>query len=137
MSDHPKYVLNGREYPVVTDYTLGEMCDAERLFGVSFDEEQSSARFVAASIFISVRRVDSSVTVDDIRGIASADLAEIARVAEGDARPPDSQSSSGSESDASRLNSGDGSSNGSESRDRILATTGAAGASSPISDPAT
>lgn len=65
-----KFVVNGKEYPIATDLTLGEMCDAERHFGVEFgNNETSGVRMSAALLWISIRRVDDSVTVDDVRAL--------------------------------------------------------------------
>jgi hypothetical protein len=67
----PAFVVNGKTYPVPDDLTLGEMCDAERFFGVEFGaaQDRSSVRLAAALLWIAVRRHDNSVTVDDIRAL--------------------------------------------------------------------
>jgi hypothetical protein len=65
-----KFVVNGKEYPIATDLTLGEMCDAERYFGVEFGNNATSGvRMSAAVLYFSIRRVDDSVTVDDVRAL--------------------------------------------------------------------
>lgn len=64
----PSFTVNGKNYNLPTDLTMGEMCDAEQHFGVEFGKpDQSSVRMAAAMIYISIRREDPTVTPDDIR----------------------------------------------------------------------
>jgi hypothetical protein len=80
-----KFVVNGKEYPVPEEFTLGEMCDAENFFGVDFSTDKVGARTVAATLYVAIRRVDQTVTVDDIRALPP-DAFE--RVDKDDANPP-------------------------------------------------
>lgn len=90
----PVFVVNGKEYPIPSDFDLGEMCDAEQFFAVDFNDPRDSARDVAALIYIAVRRVDPTVRVEDIRKIPASELQTIMKTLktsrEVDARPPDS-----------------------------------------------
>ena len=98
MSEKPKFVVNGKEFPLPENYTLGEMCDAETLFGVDFNDPRESARDIAATLYIAIRRVDPTVTVEDIRTIPATQLQEITsqiraareKARKADARPPES-----------------------------------------------
>jgi hypothetical protein len=64
----PSFTVNGKDYNLPTDLTMGEMCDAEQHFGVEFGKpDQSSVRLTAAMIYIAIRRQDETVTPDDIR----------------------------------------------------------------------
>jgi hypothetical protein len=79
--------VNGREivYPPA-DLTMGEMCDAENYFGVDFsDPERSGMRLAAALLYSAIKRVDRTVTVQDIRDL---DPEILGQLAEGDASPP-------------------------------------------------
>jgi hypothetical protein len=105
----PAFVVNGKSYEVPEDLTLGEMCDAERYFGVEFgtaDSGSSNVRMAAALLWISVKRQDDSVTIDDIRALPP-DVFKIS--AEDDAGPPDM---SAGEPNGSSETSGDASNDG-------------------------
>jgi hypothetical protein len=68
----PAFVVNGKTYPVPDQLTLGEMCDAERYFGVEFGTVAtgaSSVRLAAALLWIAVRRQEDTVTIEDIRAL--------------------------------------------------------------------
>jgi hypothetical protein len=83
----PSFVVNGQEYEVPTDLTLGEMCDAERYFGVEFgtDGNSSNVRMAAALLWVAVKRQNDTVTIDDIRALPP----EVFKTAgEDDASPP-------------------------------------------------
>ncbi len=61
------FKVNGKDYNLVNDPDVGEMCDMEREFGVEFGSQRSGVRTAAALMWISIRRVDPSVDVEDIR----------------------------------------------------------------------
>jgi hypothetical protein len=84
--------VNGREYAFPpTDLTLGEMCDAEQYFGVDFAAGSSSGmRMTAALLWITIKRTDATVTVDDVRSLDPNVFAELEG---GDANPPQESSS--------------------------------------------
>jgi hypothetical protein len=114
MADEPRFVLNGKEYPVPDSFTIGEMCDAERYFGVEFGESATvGARMMAAMMWIAVRREDPTVTVNDIRDLP-ADAFQA--VEAGDARPPEIPASNGN-GDAKTQSSGGSSTADSASQD--------------------
>lgn len=83
----PKFVVNGKDYPVPTDFTLGELCDAEQYFGVDLNDNRATVRSIAATLFVAIQRVDPTITIEDIRGIPAKQLRDIAAKA-GDASPP-------------------------------------------------
>ncbi len=120
MADEPRFVLNGKEYPIPDSFTIGEMCDAERYFGVEFGENSTvGARMMAAMMWIAVRREDKTVTVDDIRNLP----ADAFQAVEGDARPPEIPASNGN-GDAKKSSSGDSSTADSASPDDALSPIG-------------
>ena len=124
--------VNGREIEFPPeDLTMGEMCDAEDHFGVMWDKpNRSGIRLTAAMLWIAIRRVDSSVTVDDVRKLDPAILRQL----EGDDSPPAEEPGS-SESSVSGESS---SSNGSESSDSDPSPTGGPGlVTGSTSDPVT
>jgi len=115
------FEVNGRRYGIVQDLTLGDMADAERYFGADFSDVNagSSMRMAAALIWLSIRREDPTVTVEDIRELPSDIFSSF--IAKGDAVPPavgpgDSSDSSGSPS-----------SNGGDHPDEIQPPTGSLG----------
>lgn len=95
--------LEGREYEIPERFTLGEMSDMERYFGVQFgDDMPVGISATAAVLWIAIRRVDPTVTLEDIRGMDMEVLGELgAEVAA--ASPPALGTSDGTAS------SGDGS----------------------------
>jgi hypothetical protein len=104
MADTPKFRVNGKDYPVPTTFTIGEMCDAERYFGVEFgaDTTGTSMRMAAAMLWIAIHREDPSVTVDDIRNLPP----DIFAAVDEEPRPPET-----AEPNANNGSSGDGSDN--------------------------
>jgi hypothetical protein len=85
-SEPMTFRVNGVDYPVPTDMTLGEMADMERFFGVNFQKPETSTMAMwAGLLYIAIRRVDDTVTVDDIRALPSDSFDQVG----GDARPPD------------------------------------------------
>lgn len=111
MADEDKpamFRLNEKEYPLVTSPTLGEMCDAEYHFKVEFGENATSGiRMAAAMLWISIKRVDPTVTPDDIRALDPSVFEAF-----GDVSPPESLQESGDGESGSSSASGDSSSNG-------------------------
>jgi hypothetical protein len=104
VDDQPRFRVNGRDYLVPTTFTVGEMCDAERYFGVEFgsDAAGSSMRMAAAMLWIAVRREDPTVTVDDIRNLPPDVFSALGE----ESRPPETlelnanNGSSGDDSDS-------------------------------------
>ncbi len=72
----PTIKLNGKEYPLVTPdkLTLGEAADAERITGQGYDLLEGGALALLALVYVSVRRVDPTVDVDDIRMLGGGDI---------------------------------------------------------------
>jgi hypothetical protein len=90
----PSFTVNGKNYNLPTDLTMGEMCDAEQHFGVEFGKpDQSNVRMAAAMMFIAIRREDPSVTPEDIRELPLDVLEKLGT----DAVPPVESSSGWSE----------------------------------------
>lgn len=79
------FSVNGKEYNLPTSLTVGEMCDAEGYFGVEFGTEKQGLRMASALMWIAVRRVDPTVTVEDIRALPAEVFAS---VVDADASPP-------------------------------------------------
>lgn len=83
----PMFRVNGKDYPMPSDLTLGEMCDAEQFFGVEFGSQATSGvRMAAALLWIAIKREDESVTVADIRELPPEVFATLT---ESDASPPE------------------------------------------------
>jgi hypothetical protein len=73
MADIPIF---GKDYPLIgpSEFTLGELNDGENFFGADFGDDSVNARKLSAILFVSVRRVEPSVTAKDIRDLTAADL---------------------------------------------------------------
>jgi hypothetical protein len=123
-ADKPQpFVVNGKEYPVPEKFDLGEMCDAENFFGVNFEDPGASRmRLITATLYIAIRRVDPSVTIDDVRAIDPEDLFAALQV-QADAVPPSPPPSSDEPSSTSDT-SGSGSANGGGDPDKLPLATG-------------
>jgi hypothetical protein len=98
-----RFRVNGKDYPMPTELSLGEMCDAERFFGVEFGNNASSGiRMAAAMLWIAIKRVDPDVTVDDIRELPTDVFEGFGEVDESppvsDAEETDTSGSSGDDS---------------------------------------
>jgi hypothetical protein len=108
--------------------TMGEMCDAEDLFGVDWmHPERSGMRITIALLFIAIRRVDATVTPGDVRDLDPTILEQLTG---GDASPPVETDMRPLSDDASTAAS-DGSDNGQQ------ATGSPGSASTSPSDPVT
>jgi hypothetical protein len=107
----PAFIVNGKTYPLPEELTLGEMCDAERYFGVEFGavEDRSSIRLAAALLWVAIRREDNSVTVDDIRALPPDVFTNVTADDAGPPAPADGAPSGSSETsgDDSRNGGGD------------------------------
>jgi hypothetical protein len=92
--------VKGKDYPIPTEFDIGELWDMERYFGVVFGEETppSGVAYIASLLYIALRRDDPTITVDDIRALPSDVFVEMAEV---DARPPDSEPESETSPDPS------------------------------------
>jgi hypothetical protein len=74
MSDEAKIIVNGKEYPLPTSYTLGEEADMERITGQGYDLSKGGALGLLAIMYVAIHRADPSVTVDDIRALSPDEL---------------------------------------------------------------
>jgi hypothetical protein len=86
--------VNGREilFPPA-DITLGEMADAENFFGVDFgNPDKSGVRLMIALLYTAIKRIDQTVTVQDVRDLDPGILEQLAQG--DDAGPPDVSSTS-------------------------------------------
>lgn len=108
--------LHGRKFPLIGpgEFTLGELCDCEVHFGASFGDTSMDARKLASVLYISVRRVDATVTVDDVRNLTGAQLEQVGKQLEkwqqeGDAGPPEMTPESAVAESESNGSSGDSS----------------------------
>jgi len=117
------FVVNGKEYPVPEKFDLGEMCDAENLFGVNFEDPVASRmRMITATLYIAIRRVDPTVTVEDIRAIDPEELFAAMKV-QAESTPPSPPPSS-EEPTSTKSISGSGSANGGGDPDKLPLATG-------------
>jgi hypothetical protein len=85
----PSFIVNGVTYVFPEALDMGEMCDAEESFGVEFGNNRTSGiRMVAAMMWIAIKRVDPTITVEDIRALPPEVFEGFTNV-EDDAGPPD------------------------------------------------
>lgn len=101
------FTLNKRQYPIPTEFDLGELCDMEQHFGVVFDEDaKPSVRQTAATLWIAVRRVEPHVRPEQIRALPMHELERItAEIADDEAGDGDPLASSDSRSDSTGASS--------------------------------
>ncbi len=85
---NPTVIVNGREYPFITesDLTLGEAAEIEQITGQGYDLSKIGALGLMALTYVSVKRVDGSVSLEDIKEL-KADQIDV-RAPEGDPLPP-------------------------------------------------
>lgn len=95
--------INGKEYPLPESFTMGELADMETVTGQGYDMGQRGLKGMLAIAWIAARRVDASVTIDDIRNLRP-DQIEAADESEVVADPPTTSVGSGSSSDGSSVN---------------------------------
>jgi hypothetical protein len=74
MADEAKIIVNGKEYPLPTSYTLGEEADMEKITGQGYDLAQGGPLGLLAIMFVAIHRADPTVTVDDIRALSGDEL---------------------------------------------------------------
>lgn len=72
----PKVVVNGKEYPFITegDLTLGEAAEIEEITGQGYDLSRIGALGLMALTLVSIKRVDPTVTLDDLKGLKAGDI---------------------------------------------------------------
>jgi hypothetical protein len=127
-----RFRVNGKDYEIPSTFTIGEMCDAERYFGVEFGNEAgSSIRTAAALLWIAVHREDPGVTVEQIRQLPPDVFTAFDRE---DARPPASDDENKSKNGGSGTSTGGGS-DGQAALQQI--SGGQTSATGATSDPAT
>jgi hypothetical protein len=115
----PLFTVNGVEYELASELDMGEMCDAERYWGVEFgNQETSKVRMAAALVWITIKRQDPTVTIDDIRALPPEVFASM--TTEHDARPP----VPAEEPSSTNGSSGESSSNGAGDPDSVQLPTG-------------
>lgn len=96
----PKIVVNGKDYPLPDSFTLGESADMEKITGQGYDLSQGGALGLLAIAYVAVRRLDASVTVDDIR-VLTADDIEVVQEDTEPLPPPVAAGSTGNEESSS------------------------------------
>jgi hypothetical protein len=125
MADQTRLRVNGREilFPPA-DITLGEMADAENFFGVDFgNPDKSGVRLMIALLYTAIKRIDQTVTVQDVRDL---DPGILEQLAEGDdAGPPDVSNTSGAAENGRSSHSSPGP--GDTPQEPIPAATGSPG----------
>lgn len=104
----PKLNINGKEYAMPSSFTLGESADMEKITGQDYDLAKGGALGLLAIAYVAVRRVDPSVTVDDIRLLTDADI-EVVQPEDAKPLPPENAAGS-TGSGGSSTQSSDGSS---------------------------
>lgn len=88
MSDATTFTVNGVEYPFAQDLTLGEARSIKLIYGVLLGEMQEMLNrgdqdAIAATVWVSMRRVDPSKTEADVDLVNLTELA--AKIAEPEA----------------------------------------------------
>lgn len=81
-----KLKVQGREYEVPEVFTLGELADMEEVAGQNYDFENPGPRGLIAIAYVTIRRVDPTVTVDALRALTPDSIEGIKD--EGDPSPP-------------------------------------------------
>jgi hypothetical protein len=104
----PKIVVNGKEYELPTSFTLGESADMEKITGQGYELEKGGALGLLAIAYVAVRRVDPSVTVDDIRSLTDTQI-DVLRDKDAEPVPPTSADDTPVNSGPSSATSGSGS----------------------------
>jgi hypothetical protein len=103
------FTLYGVDYPLVApnDFELGELVDCENLFGARFDEDELDSRRLASILYVSVRRVEPTFTLANLRKLGRDERAEInasiAAWAKEDDEPADPQNGEAPKSDDSPI----------------------------------
>jgi len=77
--------VDGKTYSIAQDADLGEITDAEDAFGIDMATATTMKKTMAI-MWISIKRVNPDVEIDEIRGIPLSVVSEIAE--EADAVPP-------------------------------------------------
>ena len=109
------FKVNGRDYPMPTSFTVGEMCDAERYFGVEFGGETggTSMRMVAAMLWIAIRREHPNESptelINQVRDLPPEVFTVLTEPAEADAGPPEPDFASSEKNGSSGEATGGGS----------------------------
>ena len=89
-----RFEFQGKTYPIILppEFSLQELCDGENHFGASFDTDSMDARKLASILYVSIHRIDRSVTPAAVLGLDATELAEIneqfVTAQEADASPP-------------------------------------------------
>jgi hypothetical protein len=126
-----KIKVNGKEYPWATEFDLGEMCDAERFFGVEFGENGTSGiRSATATLWISIRRMDPTVTVEDVRALPPEIFDAFLEAEVKDESPPPADAGSGVSD-----KTGEPSPPGGDGQDRSLRAIGGPGSETVAESP--
>ena len=102
-----KLVVNGREYPFVLprELTLGEAAEVEGITGQGYDFDKGGAKGMLALAFVSIRRVDPSVRLEDLE-MLTGDKIDL-QGPEADALPPASSTGSSENAGSSSRNGSD------------------------------
>ena len=91
MADEAKLLINGREYPMPTSFTLGEARMVKRLTGKSMDElgdlSGADPDWMVALVWIAMHRDDPTLTVEQVEALMFEDL-EFTEADEGAPSPP-------------------------------------------------
>ena len=66
----------GKSYPFLmpAELTMGELADAEKITGQGYDLNEGGYAGFLALTYLSVRRVDDRITVDEIRSLAGDEI---------------------------------------------------------------
>ena len=83
-----KIRIYGKEHEVPENLTLGELADMEKITGQDYDLSKPGLLGMLALAYITLRRDNANVTIEDVRGLTAAD---VQAVEEEDASPPQSQ----------------------------------------------
>lgn len=69
-----KINVNGREYDMPDEFTLGELADMEEITGQGYDMTRPGVRGMIALAYIAIRRKDPRVTLEDVRNMGLDDI---------------------------------------------------------------
>lgn len=117
-------VIDGKQYPIPTRFTLGEEAEIERIVGQGYNLEKPGPLGLLALAYIAVKRVNPAVTLQDIEVLDGDRIGVEGDTPEDDAVPPASSADSSVSGGSGNPSGGDGSEG---SQEATLASTGALG----------
>jgi hypothetical protein len=83
-----KFKIWGKDYEIPDEFDMGELAEIEQITGQGYDMSRPGALGTLALMYVAVRRVDPTVTVDALRKLKVEDLNITREDEAADADPP-------------------------------------------------